>query len=118
MFRIAYSHPKDTNKDGLFDRAGGKGRLVTVTTDPRLDRFDRFKRLLAYVRTSTGVDPAMKQLEAGWAKLFVVGRMVFHRYSEYRYAGGQAQHARRGVWSLCGGNFHKALPKPKKRKKT
>jgi len=50
MLRLPFSAPRDTDADGLLDQAGGQGRQVRLTTDPTQDRFDRYRRLLAYVR--------------------------------------------------------------------
>jgi len=41
MLRLSFSAPKDSDGDGLLDREGGKGRRVTLTTDPTQDAFDR-----------------------------------------------------------------------------
>src|SRR3954452_348056 len=46
----------------------GRGRLVVLTTDPTQDTFDRFGRLLAYVRTPTGNQLTPAQVAVGWAK--------------------------------------------------
>ena len=50
MLQLAFTKPKDTDDDGLADEEGGDGRRVTLRTDPTQDTFDRYKRLLAYVR--------------------------------------------------------------------
>ena len=34
MLHLAFTRPKDTDGDGLFDKHGGTGRAVWVRTDP------------------------------------------------------------------------------------
>ena len=48
--------------------------------------FDRYDRLLAYVRLPSGRQLNRAQVVAGWAKVLVVGRR-FQQHGEYkRYA--------------------------------
>ncbi len=54
MRALSFTTPRDTNGAGLFDADGGKGRRVTLRTDPSQDNFDRYGRLLAYVTTRAG----------------------------------------------------------------
>lgn len=106
MFGLAFTAPRDTDGDGLMDESGGKGRRVTLTTDPTQDTFDRYGRLLAYVRTSSGVHLQVTQLADGWAKVYVFERR-FRQHNRFRRAQSRAKRARRGVWKKCGGNFHR-----------
>ncbi len=34
LLSLSFSAPEDSDGDGLLDRKGGKGRRVTLTTDP------------------------------------------------------------------------------------
>jgi endonuclease YncB( thermonuclease family) len=111
MLHLAFTEPRDTDGDGLFDASGGKGRRVVVRTDPTQDMRDRYGRLLAYVTTTSDSDVAdadlgAAQLLAGWAKVYVFERN-FQRLARYRTASNLAKQAGRGAWSLCGGNFHR-----------
>lgn len=107
MLGLAFTAPTDTNEDGVLDTQGGDGRRVTLTTDPTQDTFDRFGRLLAYVTTRSGTLLQTAQLADGWAKTFVFGNTAFQRVGRFRAAEGRARARGRGVWSKCGGNFHR-----------
>jgi len=106
MRALSFTAPRDTNGDGLFDTDGGKGRRVTLRTDPSQDTFDRYGRLLAYVTTRAGGNLASQQLAAGWAKVYVFNR-PFTQVARFRAAQQRARSGRRGVWRRCGGNFHR-----------
>jgi endonuclease YncB( thermonuclease family) len=83
----------------------GRGRSVTITTDPTQDLTDRHGRLLAYVSTS-GADFGRAMVSSGWAKTYVYN-VGFQRVSSYRAAERSARSARRGVHGRCGGGFHR-----------
>jgi endonuclease YncB( thermonuclease family) len=104
MYRLAFSRPHDRDGDGLFDSKGGKGRRVTVTTDPTQDRRDAFGRLLAYVALARG-SFAAAQLRAGWAGVYVF-EAPFEQLARFQAAEASARNSSRGVWGRCGGNFH------------
>jgi endonuclease YncB( thermonuclease family) len=82
------------------------GRRVQLRTDPSQDTFDRYDRLLAYVKLRGGPDAAAAQLRRGWAKVYVYGGKPFRRVASYRRTAMSAKRAHRGVWDECGGNFH------------
>jgi endonuclease YncB( thermonuclease family) len=86
----------------------GKGRAVTLTTDPTQDTVDRYGRVLAYVKGG-GADFGRSMVSSGWAKTYVYSQ-DFQRVGAYRRAQTSARKARpgRGVWRTCGGNFHRA----------
>jgi micrococcal nuclease len=105
MLRLAFTEPEDVDGDGLLDTEGGEGRRVILRTDPTQDTRDRYRRLLAYVATYTGVDLAASQLSAGWAKVYVFER-PFQRLARFRAAERRAKQGGRGAWRTCGGNFH------------
>jgi micrococcal nuclease len=76
------------------------GSRVTLTADPRLDRVDRYGRLLRYVwRGSSHVNLAL--VRSGAAAPY------FYRGERGRYAAAivsaatQARVARRGLWKAC-----------------
>jgi endonuclease YncB( thermonuclease family) len=96
MFRLGFTRPRDSNRDGLYDRKGGKGRRVKVTTDPSQDRRDQYGRLLAYVNSAQG-SLANKQLRAGWAAVYVF-EAPFEQLAAFQAAEGSARTAGRGAW--------------------
>ena len=83
----------------------GRGRSVTITTDPTQDLSDRYGRLLAYVGAS-GTDFGRTMVSSGWATTYVY-KVRFQRVSAYRSAERSARWARRGVHRRCAGNFHR-----------
>lgn len=106
MLRLAFSAPTDANGDGLLDQQGGVGRSVRLTTDPTQDRFDRYRRLLAYVRTSSAfLNEA--QVSSGWATVYVYQGKAFRELGRLRRTQETARAAGRGVWGKCGGDFHR-----------
>ncbi|MCA1680871.1 MAG: thermonuclease family protein, partial [Actinobacteria bacterium] len=93
--------------DGLLDKDGTDGLLVSIRTDPSQDRRDRFGRLLAYVFEShNGVDLGEQQIKLGWGRRFVFDKR-FSRYRRYGRAQTRARVARRSAWGRCGGDFHR-----------
>nr|MDP8943388.1 thermonuclease family protein [Actinomycetota bacterium] len=106
MLRLAFSSPRDTDGDGLLDAEGGAGRRVTLTTDPTQDRFDRFRRLLAYAQPRSGGQLNVAQVAAGWSRAYVFRRR-FQQYGRFKRAEAAARAERRGAWGLCAGEFHR-----------
>lgn len=107
MLSLAFTKPGDTDDDDLVDEEGGDGRRVTLRTDPTQDTFDRYGRLLAYVTTRGGTYLQSRMLADGWAKTYVYRGKRFQRYDRHRTAERRAKKRKRGVWRICGGNFHK-----------
>ena len=79
-----------------------RGRLVT---DPSQDSRDRYGCGLGYLEVA-GRDVAETQIRRGWAIVYVYHQRCFARYERYRAAQADAERHRRGVWGLCGGDFH------------
>jgi micrococcal nuclease len=86
----------------------GKGRRVTLTSDPTQDERDRYGRLLAYVKTDVGVNVGRKLIAQGWATTYVYNNVPFLQVPACNAAEDGARSARRGVYRSCGGNFHRA----------
>ena len=86
----------------------GRGRRVRLTTDPSQDLFDTYGRLLAYVKTSSA-QLNVAQVRRGWAKVYVYAGKRFRQYRRFARAQRQARRAERGVWEICGGNFHRRV---------
>lgn len=105
-FRWAFAKQLDYDGDGLFDH-GRRGRDVTLKTDSTQTKFDQYGRLLAYVSRGSS-DFGRGQIRGGWAEVFVYASNPFKRYAAYQASFDAAQAAGRGVFSLCGGDFHSA----------
>jgi micrococcal nuclease len=84
------------------------GSSVVLEADATQDRVDRYGRMLAYVRMPGGRLAEEEQLRAGWAESYVYGGRPVARAGAFRTAEATARDARRGVWGLCGGDFHSA----------
>lgn len=85
----------------------GRGRSVTVTTDPSQDLTDRYGRLLSYVSAS-GNDFGRIMVESGWATTYVYANRGFQRVRTYRRAESAARSARKGVYGRCASDFHRS----------
>ena len=88
-------------------RIAPAGRRVLLRTDPTQATFDRYDRLLAYVKLRGGPDAAISQLRAGRAMVYVYGGNPFQRVRSFRRAQRSARQAVRGAWDTCDGNFHR-----------
>jgi micrococcal nuclease len=84
------------------------GAHVRLETDPTQDRVDRYGRLLAYVWLADGRLLETAQLESGWATTYVYAGHPVSLFARLADAARQARSARRGVWAVCGGDFHSA----------
>lgn len=90
-----------------FMRRAALGVRVRLSTDPTQDARDRYGRVLAYVRPAAGGSLLqVRALRAGWARVYVY-RKRFRLYREFRRAELEARRARRGVWGMCRGDFHR-----------
>ncbi len=87
----------------------GRGRTVTIKTDPTQDLTDRYGRLLAYV-SAGGTDFGRTMVASGWARTYVYGA-DFRRVRAYRSAQRSAKAARKGVYRTCAGDFHRNRPR-------
>jgi endonuclease YncB( thermonuclease family) len=85
----------------------GRGRRVSLRSDPTQDATDRYGRMLAYVG-SGGTDFGRSLVLSGWAKTYVYEN-DFQRATRYRSAQSAAKAAGRGVWRRCAGDVHRAL---------
>jgi endonuclease YncB( thermonuclease family) len=109
MVRMSFPRGEDMSGDGLLDRGVGRGRRVLLTTDTTQDTFDRYGRLLAYARIRGGPQLNLAQVSRGWAKTYVFAGKPFKLTSRFRSVQRGARAARRGVFGLCGGDFHAAI---------
>ncbi len=112
---LGFTGATDSNGDGLLDTKGGTGVKVSLQTDRSQDLFDGFKRLLAYVDVAAGArgagfpryDFGRSIISEGYSRAYTFKKRV-KRYGSYKSAETAARSAGKGVWSLCGGNFHSA----------
>ena len=88
-------------------RIAPAGRRVLLRTDPTQATFDRYDRLLAYVKLRGGPDAAISQLRAGRAMVYVYGGNPFQRVRSFRRTQRSAREAVRGAWDTCDGDFHR-----------
>jgi endonuclease YncB( thermonuclease family) len=90
-------------------REGGQllGRDATFESDPTQDAKDRYGRTLGYIETA-GHDIGGRMIRTGSLAVHVF-RDPFRRLASYTAAENAAKAERRGVWSMCGGNFHRRL---------
>lgn len=89
-----------------FTRKITEGKPVKLTTDPTQDSVDRYDRLLRYAKVN-GKDVAVRVIRAGWAAPYVYDSSSPPQNTDrYRAAAEKAKAEGRGVWGMCGGNFH------------
>jgi endonuclease YncB( thermonuclease family) len=83
------------------------GRRVRLRRDFTQAARDRYDRLLRYVDTvKGGKDIGRSQLARGLANVYVF-EDPFTRLPSYQRAADAARDAGRGLWSACGGDFHR-----------
>jgi endonuclease YncB( thermonuclease family) len=83
------------------------GRNVTLVSDPTQGAIDDFGRSLFYVDRDDALDVGQEMIRAGWAEVFVFDS-PFERLSPYRNAELDAEESGDGVWTSCGGDFHRS----------
>lgn len=93
-----------TNMDALAP----PGARVRLESDPTQDRVDRYGRVLAYVWLPDGRLLETAQLESGWATTYVYAGRPVSLFARLAEAARKARVAHRGVWAVCGGDFHSA----------
>jgi micrococcal nuclease len=81
------------------------GRNATLVSDPTQDARDRYGRTLGYIEIG-GRDIGRQMIRAGWSPVYVF-HDPFRRLGSYTAAENVAKAEHRGVWSICGGDFHK-----------
>src|SRR5918992_1278476 len=84
-------------------RLAPRGRRVLLKTDPTQPLFDRFDRLLAYVKLRNGPQLNKAQVTRGWAKVSVLGRRL-QPYGSFKRAARRANNggaARGGYAAGC-----------------
>lgn len=82
------------------------GTKVTLVDEPGGDRVDRYGRRLAWIHLRDGTTLQGRQLRAGWATIYRFGGRSPSRERALERAAAAARTHHRGVYRLCGGNFH------------
>lgn len=84
------------------------GTPVRVVSDPTQDATDTYGRTLAYLYPLRSQESYGEQIvKAGWAEVYVFNNPG-QENGEYERAQEVAKKKERGVWGLCGGDFHSA----------
>jgi endonuclease YncB( thermonuclease family) len=84
----------------------GRGRAVTLVSDPSQDSQDQYGRTLAYVDARGSGDLGRRMLRAGWATVYVF-ETPFARFDRYERASASARSRSAGAWGACQGDFHR-----------
>ena len=86
-------------------RLAPEGAFVGLRLDSFADEYDRYGRLLAHAFVN-GRQLELAQLQRGWAEVYRFEGQRFDGLARFRVAQAEARRAGRGVWTLCGGDFH------------
>ena len=88
-----------------LNRLAPEGAAVRLRLDSVADEYDRYGRLLAHAFVGgRQLEPA--QLRRGWANVYRFEGQRFDGLGRFRAAESAARRSGRGVWGLCGGDFH------------
>ena len=87
----------------LLISRSGVGRMVRVTTDPKVAPTDSKARVNAYLTVSNGTKVELAQIKAGWAK---AKGGSYTQSRRFKVAQARAKKAKKGIWRSCGGKFH------------
>jgi micrococcal nuclease len=86
-----------------------EGAPLTLRRDSVASPTDRYGRILAHVFAG-GRQLELEQLRRGWAYLYRFEGQRFDGLARFGRAQRAARREHRGVWGLCGGDFHSAEP--------
>ena len=111
---IGVDVPKSSECGGTQSRAalrkllmtnGGVGRIVRVTTDPKVAALDSKGRVNGYITIANGKRVELTQIAAGWAK---AKSGSYTQARQFKVAQAKAKAKHKGVWKSCSGSFHAA----------
>lgn len=88
-------------------RLAPEGAPVSLQTDSVAGTEDRYGRLLAHAIVG-GRQLELEQLRRGWAEVYRYHGQRFDGLARFDAAEDSARRAGRGVWGICGGDFHSA----------
>jgi hypothetical protein len=86
-------------------RLAMKGAVALLRADSVADEYDRYGRLLAHVFVG-GRQLELIQLSRGWAEVYRYKDQRFDGLAAFVRSAAGARRADRGVWGVCGGDFH------------
>jgi micrococcal nuclease len=107
--RASTGHHVDCGSTAALHYLAGlvaSGDHVALARDPTQDAKDKYGRLLAYV-DHAGTDLGRSMIRAGWAKVYIYDHPGV-RVVGYEAAAVRARASHAGVYSACGGDFHRA----------
>jgi micrococcal nuclease len=113
MLRLLFTSPRDTDGDGLYDQEGGRGRRVTLRANSTGENVDHYGRSLAWIvvgANHAAVSVQERLVRTGRAMVYQHQGRPLDRLEQLREAQTVARSAGRGVWSVCGGDFHSLQP--------
>jgi micrococcal nuclease len=82
-----------------------EGAVAVLRVDSVADEYDRYGRLLAHVFVG-GRQLELIQLSRGWAEVYRYRDQRFDGLAAFVRSAAGAHRADRGVWGVCGGDFH------------
>jgi micrococcal nuclease len=82
-----------------------EGAVAVLRVDSVADEYDRYGRLLAHVFVG-GRQLELIQLSRGWAEVYRYHHQRFDGLAAFLRSAAGARRADRGVWGVCGGDFH------------
>lgn len=88
-----------------MDRLAPEGAFARLRMDSVAAEYDHYGRLLAHAFVD-GHQLELAQLRRGWADVYRFEGQSFDGLARFRAAETAARFAGRGVWGLCGGDFH------------
>jgi micrococcal nuclease len=91
-----------------MDHVALEGAAVLLRRDSVADATDRYGRILAHAFID-GRQLEVAQLRRGWAEVYRYDGQRFDGLARFDSSERFAAQAGRGVWRLCGGDFHSSL---------
>ena len=90
-------------------RFAPEGASVLLRRDSVASATDRYGRTLAHAFVD-GRQLEVAQLRRGWAYVYRFEGRRFNGLARFERVQRAARRAHRGIWGLCGGDFHSAEP--------
>lgn len=101
-----------SHRASLFTKRIAEGKPVKLVEDPTQDSVDRYGRLLRYA-VIRGRDVGQRVIRAGWGAPYVFDSSnPPQKIDVYREAAAKAKAEGKGIWGMCGGNFHSESDEP------
>src|SRR3954451_23927281 len=87
----------------LLMTSSGAGRMVRVSTDPKVAATDSKQRVNGYITVSNGKRVQLTHTHAGLAK---AQSGPHSQKGQFKGSQAKAKKAKKGIWNTCGGSFH------------